>query len=77
MLFGKLEWFYKTNIDEIILLKKQILSIENVPSFIKIMLYYVRSMKFDENPDYEYLIDLMVKEFNNNSFNDDGVFEWN
>jgi len=77
MLFGKLEWFYKTNIDEIILLKKQIIMIDTIPSFIKKMLQYVRSLKFDERPDYHYLIDFMVKEFNNNSFNDDGVFEWN
>lgn len=77
MLFGKLEWFNKTNMSEIINLKKQLLSIEDVPSFIKIMLYYVRSMKFDEKPDYDYLINLMVKEFNNNEFKNDGKFEWN
>lgn len=77
MLFGRLEWFNKTNMNEIIQLKKQILSIEEVPSFIKIMLYYVRSMKFDETPDYDYLINLMVKEFNNNEFKNDGKFEWN
>lgn len=77
MLFGKLEWFNKTNMSEIINLKKQLLSIEDVPSFIKIMLYYVRSMKFNEKPDYDYLINLMVKEFNNNEFKNDGKFEWN
>jgi len=77
MLFGKLEWFNKTNMSEIINLKKELLSIEDVPSFIKIMLYYVRSMKFDEKPDYDYLINLMVKEFNNNEFKNDGKFEWN
>jgi len=76
MLFGKLEWFNKTNMSEIINLKKQLLSIEDVPSFIKIMLYYVRSMKFDEKPDYDYLINLMIKEFNNNEFKNDGKFEW-
>lgn len=77
MLFGKLEWFNKTNMSEIINLKKQLLSIEDVPSFIKIMLYYVRSMKFNEKPDYDYFINLMVKEFNNNEFKNDGKFEWN
>jgi len=77
MLFGKLEWFNKTNMSEIINLKKQLLSIEDVPSFIKIMLYYVRSMKFDEKPDYDYLINLIGKEFNKNKFKNDGKFEWN
>ncbi len=77
MLFGRLEWFNKTNLNEICQLKKQIISIDEVPSFIKIMLYYVRSMKFDEKPDYDYLINLMVTEFNNNNFKNDGKFEWN
>jgi len=77
MLFGRLEWFNKTNLNEIAQLKKQIISIDDVPSFIKIMLYYVRSMKFDEKPDYDYLINLMVKEFNNNNFKNDGKYEWN
>ena len=76
MLFGRLEWFNKTNLDEILQLKKQIIHIEDVPSFIKIMLYYVRSMKFDETPDYNYLINLMIKEFNTNCFENDGKFEW-
>lgn len=77
MLFGKLEWFNKINMSEIVQLKKQILSIEDVPCFIKIMLYYVRTMKFDEKPDYDYLVNLMVKEFNKNDFKNDGKFEWN
>ena len=62
MLFGNLEWFNKTDINKIVLLKKNIIEIEQVPSFIKIMLNYVRTMKFDEKPDYEYLINLMVNE---------------
>lgn len=76
MLLGRLEWFNKINSDEILQLKKQIIHIEDVPSFIKIMLYYVRSMKFDETPDYDYLINLMVKEFNTNCFENDEKFEW-
>lgn len=76
MLFGRLEWFDKSNMEEITHLKRQIILVPEVPSFIKIMLYYVRSMKFNENPDYDYLINLMVKEFNNNTFKNDGKFEW-
>ena len=77
MLFGRLEWFDKDDLSEIAQLKKQIISVHEVPSFIKIMLYYVRSMKFDERPDYDYLINLMVTEYNNNNFKNDGKFEWN
>lgn len=77
MFFGRLEWFDKNNLSEIAELKKQIISVDEVPSFIKIMLYYVRSMKFDEQPDYDYLINLMATEFNNNNFKNDGKYEWN
>lgn len=59
MLFGKLEWFDKTNLDDIALLKEQIINVEEVPTFIKIMLHYVRNMRFDETPDYDYLIELI------------------
>jgi serine/threonine protein kinase len=76
MLFGRLEWFHKDNLSEIAQLKKQIISVDEVPSFIKIMLYYVRAMNFDERPDYDYLINLMVTEYNNNNFKNDGKFEW-
>jgi serine/threonine protein kinase len=76
MLFGKLEWFDKTDINEIYYLKTNIVNLEEVPSFIKIILYYVRSMTFDEKPDYEYIINLMVNEFNKNGFKNDEKFEW-
>jgi serine/threonine protein kinase len=77
MLLGNLEWFNQTDIDKIALLKKNIVEFDEVPTFIKIMLYYTRSMKFDEIPHYDYLINLMVKEFNNNEFKNDEKFEWN
>ena len=76
MLLGNLEWFNQTDIDKIALLKN-IVEFDEVPTFIKIMLYYTRSMKFDEIPHYDYLINLMVKEFNNNEFKNDEKFEWN
>jgi len=77
MLFGRLEWFTKSDINEIIDLKQKIVLVEEVPSFIKVMLYYVRKMKFDEEPDYYHLINLLSKEFTNNKFKNDGKFEWN
>lgn len=57
MLFGgHLEWFDKTKLDELYKLKKNIIHNGQVPEFIKIMLNYVRSLKFEEMPNYEYLI---------------------
>ena len=41
------------------------------------MLYYVRGMKFDETPDYVYIINLMLKVFNENNFVNDEKYEWN
>jgi serine/threonine protein kinase len=76
MLFGKLEWFNKHNSD-MYLLKHNIINIEEVPSFIKIILNYVRDMKFYETPDYTYIIELMTKVFNNHNYIDDGKYDWN
>lgn len=67
MLLGKLEWFHKINIFEIANLKKQIISNDNVPSFIKNMLYYIRQLNFNEKPDYEYLIKLIITELDKNN----------
>ena len=77
MLLGKLEWFDKSNLLEIIILKQKILLIDEIPSFIKIMLYYIRGIEFDEKPDYGYLKNLLINEFNNNNFKNDGKYEWN
>jgi len=77
ILFGELEWFNKKNANEIYALKSKLQFIHELPSFIKIMLYYVRDMKFDETPDYEYIINLMVTVFNENKYENDDKYEWN
>jgi len=76
MLLGKLEWFDKQDVNEMALLKYQITSIIEIPSFIKHMLHYVRSLKFTATPDYEYIINLMVKVFNEHNYQNDGQYEW-
>jgi serine/threonine protein kinase len=58
MLFGKLEWFDKTNIDEIIILKKNIIYVSDVPNFLKNALCYIRELTYEETPNYNYLIKL-------------------
>ena len=69
--------YFQKNIDEIYALKSKLQFIDELPSFIKIMLYYVRGMKFDETPDYVYIINLMLKVFNENNFVNDEKYEWN
>ena len=76
MLFGKLEWFDNTDINNIYLLKSKLHTVQEIPAFIKIMLFYIHNLKFDESPDYNYIINLMVKVFKDNEYNDDNIFEW-
>ena len=77
MLLGKLVWFDKSNLNDIYKLKEQILLLEEVPTFIKILLHYVRKIKFDETPDYNYIINVIIDTFKTNLFENDDNFEWN
>jgi len=77
MFLGTLEWATnKKNHEEIYLLKSKLLFIEKLPLFIKNMLYYVRNLNFDETPDYEYIINIMKKEYNENNYENDEIYEW-
>jgi serine/threonine protein kinase len=76
MLFGKLEWFNTTSIDEIYLLKKDIIAHEEVHMFVKIMFHYIRSLSHSDEPDYNYLVDVMKRCFVKNGFVSDNKFEW-
>ena len=75
MLLGKLEWFDKSNLDTIYDLKSKILELEYVPEFIKIILRYIRNIKFEETPNYNYIIKIMINTFMENSFVNDDIFE--
>jgi serine/threonine protein kinase len=77
MLLGKLEWFDKSNLNEIYKLKEQIILLEEVPNFIKILLNYVRKITFNETPDYSYIINIIIETFKTNLFENDDKFEWN
>ena len=77
MLFGKLIWFDKSNLNDIYKLKEEIILLEEVPDFIKILLNYVRKMKFDETPDYNYIINIIIETFKTNLFENNDKFEWN
>jgi serine/threonine protein kinase len=60
MLLGELEWFEESDINKMILLKKDIINNDKIPIFIKKILTYIRSIKFDATPDYDYIIGLMI-----------------
>jgi serine/threonine protein kinase len=64
MLLGNLEWFNETNVHKMILLKQNIVETNKVPEFIKNILRYVRSIEFDEAPNYDFIIDTLKQEYN-------------
>jgi serine/threonine protein kinase len=75
MLYGTLDWFNK-NMTEMVVLKEQLTNKSSLPLFIKELLEYVRKLKFDEMPDYEYINNLLVTIFTNNGYKIDNIYEW-
>jgi serine/threonine protein kinase len=60
LIYGDLPWTTsELDLNTIYLLKKQIIS-KNIPNIIKTALNYVRSLAFEEDPNYEYLIRLFT-----------------
>ena len=57
--FEKLDWDDCKNIDDIKKMKENLLENNNVPEIFKDMLYYVRSLAFDQIPNYEYILDYL------------------
>lgn len=55
MMFGFLQW-ESHNIDKIIEMKKNISNNQDIPHVVKQYLLYVRSLKYDEEPIYDYNI---------------------
>jgi serine/threonine protein kinase len=53
--FEKLDWVDFDDINDIKRAKEKILHHENVPPVFKELLNYIRRLKFDEVPNYEYL----------------------
>ena len=57
MLFGKF-FSTDTNIFKILVLKKEQLT--NIPHFLTVSINYVRTLKFEEEPDYKYIIKIFT-----------------
>jgi serine/threonine protein kinase len=64
MLFGNLNWVNSSDMKTIVLLKNQLTTSYKLPTCLAIMLYYIRNLAFNEPPDYDYLIQLMLDEIN-------------
>lgn len=63
ILLGNLEWFNESDINKMALLKKNIVNSDKVPTFIKQMISYVRTIGFDDVPDYDYIMNLMAQNY--------------
>jgi len=54
--FGKLDWETFTNAKDIFKMKKNIIYDESIPECFRTMISYVRSLEFNERPNYFYLM---------------------
>jgi serine/threonine protein kinase len=59
MLFGK-DFGTNTNNLKQLILNKELLT--NVPQFLKVAINYVRTLKFEEEPDYKYIMQIFSDE---------------
>jgi serine/threonine protein kinase len=64
LLFGNLKWDKEERIENIMSLKVELTNDKNIPLFIKLLLFYVRQLKFEEKPNYKYLVNILEKELN-------------
>ena len=77
MLLGNLEWLQCIDLNKVYGLKIAFVKCNILPAFIKEMLIYIRSVDFEETPNYNYLINIMELTLHANGLIDDNLFEWN
>jgi len=74
MLFGKLSWSNETDIKNMGLKKEQLTNLDKplIPGFLKQLLIYIRTLEFDECPDYEEIIKVFDIVYKDLSFAESG-----
>lgn len=77
LLLGKLEWLQHKDLNCIYKLKIKFDNWIILPSFIKEMIKYIRSIEFEDTPNYEYLINILDSTLKENNFKDDNNYQWN
>jgi len=75
MLFGKLSWSNETDIKNMGLKKEQLTNLDKplIPGFLKQLLIYIRTLEFDECPDYDEIIKVFDIVYKDLSFAESGV----
>jgi serine/threonine protein kinase len=61
----RLLWENLNNEEEIIIMKSELIYNDNTPNFIKNLLVYIRSLGFEEEPNYEYILNILNNVLNN------------
>lgn len=60
LIYGDLPWTTsELNLNTIYLLKKQVV-LKDIPNNVKLALNYIKSLAFEDTPDYDYLIELFT-----------------
>jgi len=77
LFYSKIFWENEKDINNILQKKYELTNNEDIPLFIKSMLFYVRQLKFNEKPNYKYLINILEKELKENNHQNDYKSEWN
>ena len=62
---GNLKWNNNTNSSEIIFLKENVLTDNEYPEILLNYIKYIRSLEFDETPNYSIIIDSFKREIDN------------
>lgn len=57
--FGKLDWENSMSLGNICEMKKNIIFNENIPDCFRNIMSHIRTLEFDERPNYFYIIDLL------------------
>jgi serine/threonine protein kinase len=74
-LYGYIPW-NNCQIRDIYEKKKNLEDNYAVSAFIRVLLTYVRSLKFKDVPDYTYICSILKKEFSENNLTNTIEFEW-
>jgi casein kinase 1 len=61
MFIGHLDWIkFDTSREKMVKLKRELTNNPDIPFFIRILIEYIRLLRFDEMPDYKYIASILT-----------------
>ena len=73
---GTLGWLKETNDNKKCRIKEELLNLHDIPYFFKVMITYIRGLKFEEKPNYDFLFKLIDLEIKEKGYKLTNKFEW-